>query len=225
MKKLAVLMAAALAGMAWCAQAATFMDGYGSSADFSLNGQTLTVTLTSGRNADSFGSVLTAVFFDANTTLTPVSATGSPTLVGTATPLTAYTGNVGGEWEYMGGGGTLAFGASQGISSTGLGIFGNPNFNGPNLLGPAAVDGGQFGIVASENGANLGLSQSLEVENQVQFQLTVGNGFDLSTIGNVTLFYGTSLNETSVPDGGTTLAMLGSALVGLNFLRRKLLTA
>jgi hypothetical protein len=216
---------AALTGMAWSARAALFTASYGSSANFTLSGSTLTVTLTSGRNATSFGSVLTAVFFNANATATPVSATTAGTLVGTGALLNPFTGNVGGEWEYLGGGGALAFGASQGISSTGLGIFGNPNFNGPNLSGPVAVGGGQFGLVASENGANLGLSQSTVVRDSATFTLTAGAGFDLASIGDVTLFYGTSLEETSVADGGTTLAMLGFALVGVSVLRRKLIKA
>jgi hypothetical protein len=220
-----VMTVAALTGMAWSARAATFNDAYGSTADFTLNGSTLTVVLTSGRDASSFGSVLTAVFFNANATATPVSATTGGTLLGTGTLLNPFTGNVGGEWEYLGGGGTLAFGASQGISSTGLGIFGNPNFNGPNLFGPIAVDGGQFGLVASESNPNLGLSQSLEVKNSATFTLTAGSGFDINSIGDVTLFYGTSLSETSVPDGGTTLAMLGFALAGVGAVKRKLLKA
>ncbi len=223
-KKLIGLIAAA--GLATSASASTIVtDSYGSSAEFDLSGSTLTVTLTSGRNATSFGSVLTAVFFNAGAVATPVSAngpTGAGSLIGTGTLLADYTGNVGGEWEYLGGSDVLAFGARQGISSTGLDIFGSPNFGGPNLFGPVAVDGGQFGIVASEDGANLGLSQSLVTHDSVTFKLTVPSSFSLNSIGNVTLFYGTSLDETNVPDAASTLALLGFGLIATEALRRRL---
>jgi hypothetical protein len=56
---------------------------------------------------------------------------------------------VGGEWAYKAGihG---PHGQDYGISSTGLDIFGSSGrFPGPNLQGPNAVDGLQFGITSA----------------------------------------------------------------------------
>src|SRR5262249_54506972 len=110
------------------------------SADFSLSGNTLTITLTNTSTSDVLvpTDVLTGLLFNTPTALTPVSAllpAGSTVFFGPN-----GGGNVGGEWAYAFQGGT---------SSSGLGIFGNANFNGSNLQGPTAVDGLQYGITSA----------------------------------------------------------------------------
>src|SRR5262245_17346996 len=98
-------------------------------ADFTASGSTLTVTLTNASSNDALmpSDVLTAIFFDLVGVgpLTPVSAllSGGSTVFYQDQPT---GGNVGGEWAYNAGLAGLPNGATEGISSTGLGIFGGP---------------------------------------------------------------------------------------------------
>jgi hypothetical protein len=203
------------------------------SANFQNIGGDLVITLTNTSTADVLVpvDVLTGLFFDISASLTPVSALLNSSTV-------AYGpdggGNVGGEWRYEAG---LAApgGASKGIYSAGFGFPGDAaNFNGANLQNPAALDGLQYGITSA--GDNLATGNApvtggnALIQNSVVFTLSgISPGFnpDSTNITNVSFQYGTALNEpnvpgTSVPDGGVTLVLLGSALMGVETLRRKL---
>ena len=99
----------------------------GAEVNFEALSGNLIVTLTHEDTNDVLYpiEVLTGVFFtvDGDPTLTPVSAilpTGSTVLFG------GYPtgGNVGGEWAYVDGLIGAPGGADEGISSTGLGLFG-----------------------------------------------------------------------------------------------------
>ncbi|PPD22678.1 MAG: hypothetical protein CTY24_06290 [Methylobacter sp.] len=173
------------------------------SVDFSISGNTLTVVLTNTASADVLVpiDVLTAVFFDIS---------GNPTLTSVSALLTSGSsvfydpqgqpagGNVGGEWEYAVGVSGPSGAGSQGISSSGLGgAFGQPNFNGPNLQNPVALNGLQYGILsAGDNTAtgNGGISGSGGlIKNSVTFTLT-GIAPD-AIFSNVYFQYGTDLTE------------------------------
>ena len=200
------------------------------SADFSFDDVTnvLTVTLTNTSTADVLvpTDVLTALLFNltGGATLTPVSA-----LLGSGS--TVYYGpdgggNVGGEWAYA---------QPGGISSSGLGIFGSGNFNGSNLVDPAAVDGLQYGITSA--GDNLATGNApvtggnALIKNSVVFTLNVneaGGQFFLNNITGILFQYGTSLDDVhtttgdiTVPDGGMTLSLLGLALGSLGLVARR----
>jgi len=193
----------------------------------------LVVTLTNTSAADVLvpSEVLTAVFFDLAGVgaLTPISAvlTGGSVVLYDAQPA---GGNVGGEWGYASGLAGAPLGATEGISSTGLGLFGQPNFNGPNLAPPDALDGLQYGIVsagdddATGNGGITG-SGGL-IKNSVTFTLSgLPSGYSLtdSSISNVFFQYGTSL-EVPAPATITLvgLGLLGAAAIGrLRRFRRK----
>ena len=213
-------------------------DGLSASADFTVSGNTLTVVLTNTSANDVLipSEVLTAVFFDIagfSGTLTPVSALlsgGSTVFFGSD-----GGGNVGGEFAYANNLSGAPNSADMGISSAGFGLFGENNFNGPNLGGPTAVDGLQYGITsAGDNPAtgNAAVTGGNElIKNQVTFTLTSDTAFLESAITNVSFQYGTSLSETNCTPGDhptvpepSTMLLLGLALSGsggIGFLRRR----
>jgi len=218
---------------------ATGSGGLSASATFSVSGTTLTIILANASTADVLApnQVLTALFFDTtpDMLLTPVSAMlalGSTTYFGSTAP------NVGGEWSYAhdisnAPGGT----ANQGTSSTGLGLFSpSGNFPGANLQGPVSVDGLQYGLTSAGDIMTTGNSAVTGgfalTKNSVILTLTMSTS-PLNNISNVRFLYGTSLDGTlltskdtpPVPDGGSTLILLGSALAGVGLLRRKITLA
>ena len=208
----------------------TVTDVYGSSATFNVSGGTLTVTLVDGRAATTGGQELTALFFNLSGvgTLMPGSAiiASGNTVLGGSFP---SGGNVGGEWEYLGNLTGLSIGATRGIGSAGLGVFGDANFNGLNLPGgngkpsPLAVDGPQWGLT---NGVlPNGVGHKPLVSNSVVFTLSGAGSFAPSTgtIADVTFWYGTGdvPNQVQVPEP-TTLLLLGFGLIAVSGIRRKL---
>ena len=140
--------------------------------------------------------------------------------------------NVGGEWDYASGNFTGTFtGFTKGISSAGLGPFGEADFGGPNLEGPTGVDGGQYGITSAgdDPSTNInGTAYNPVTKNAVQFALTLGsaNGrtLDLSASGALSAGFqwGTTqgVPGTFIPIPGT-LALLGLGAFGLCWMRRR----
>ena len=198
------------------------------SATFSVVGSDLFVTLqNTGAAASQPGDVLTAIFFsvNGNAAFTPVSATltSGSSLYNSG----AESGSIGGNWQYL----TPisgAHGATSGISTTGLNIFGpSGNFGTPTAM----LDGVGFGLV---NGvaanANGGVKPRELVNNGLVFDLSLPAGFTLTDVSDVSFQYGTSSEEINLPGGGgpgvpdasSTLALLGPALIGLGLLRSRL---
>jgi hypothetical protein len=173
-------------------------------------------------------NILTGVFFNAPVTLTTVSAT-------TAGSVYNYPGvtNVGGEWAYNSGFSGPA-GSNQGISASGLGLFGpTNNFGGTNFSGPPSgeVGGVDFGIApAGDNPAtgNGGLSGEGLINNSVTFVLSGWSG-SLASITDVYFQYGTSLTEPGFGGSNTpepaTMVLMGVGAAGLWFARRRKQTA
>jgi hypothetical protein len=249
MKKalLALMLALAVAGTAQAAEIITFTGTNGSnlaaSAKFEwpVSGNlVVTLTNTSTFDVDDPPDVLTALFFDlsAGVTLTPVSAylgSGSTWFFDTTAPNPGTTGgNVGGEWAYAPSLVGAPRGATNGIGSAGFGLFGSFNFNGPELYPPTAVNGLDYGIVSAGDNPGTGNAKVTGevplIKNSVVF--TLGYTGTINYIGNVSFQYGTALDEpnfgqafgnefgSTVPDGGTTAALLGLSMLGLGFLRR-----
>jgi hypothetical protein len=196
----------------------------GASVDFEASGTSLIVTLSHIDMNDVLVpiDVLTGVYFtlSGDPTLTPVSAeiaTGS-VLFGSD-----GGGNVGGEWAYNDGLVGAPGGADEGISSTGLGLFGAPNFNGSNLQGPDALDGLQYGITSAGDDPLTGntpvTGMYALIQNEVVFTL---GGLpvegQLPGISNISFQYGTALSPVPEP---TTMLLLGAGLVGLAGFGRK----
>ena len=163
------------------------------SATFNVVGGNLQVVLTNTSTNDVLVpvEVLTAVYFDFAGVLTPISAfltAGSSVLFGPSNG-----GNVGAEW---------AFDAAQGISSTGLGIFGpSENFAAGNLQGPLDVDGLQYGITSAGDNSATGntpvTGTNALIKNSVTFLLAT-SAFNIDSISNVVFQYGTSLTEPQI---------------------------
>jgi PEP-CTERM motif-containing protein len=201
--------------------------GLGASADFVRSGSNLIVTLTNTGTADALvpTDILTAVFFDVagNPALTRSSAmvpvTSEVYEIGNGSLHTPGDRVVGGEW---------AFRISNGISSTGLGIFGTGDlFPGPNLQGPAGPDGVQFGIIPLLDNlttGNGGISGSWMIRNAAVFTLGGFTAEPNTAISNVVFQYGTALDEPQysgqVPEPSSlVLAALGC--VGMAILGRR----
>lgn len=237
------LLALALAGFtfssgAW--SAVTFSTSAGTraaSASFDIVAGKLQVVLTNTSTFDVTQpiDVLTAVFFNVSgangaSQLTPFSALsgGITYLNGVQKDAGSVAGqNLGGEWGYD----AVANGnvptANAGISSSGLGgLFGQPNFNGPNLEANGALDGLQYGIASAGDNptsGNGGVMGNEITKSSVTFLLTVAGGFNLAQISNLYFQYGTAMDEPrlvccgqqQVPTPGTwLLAAAGIAALG-----------
>ncbi len=185
---------------------------------FDITGNDLSITLqNTGVAATRPGDVLTSLYFNLNGSpvLTPVSAAlgreGSLLNPG------FNSGSVGGNWEYMNIPGP--HGATEGLSTTSIGSFG-PRGN----FGPASgrLGGITFGLVnglGAHPGSRMG---NTLVNDSLVFNFTLPTGYDLTSISDVEFQYGTSsagplvrAQGNSVPDGGSTVVLLGAALATL----------
>lgn len=202
------------------------------SAMFDVSGTDLIVKLANTSTADVMtpNHVLTALFFDIDSidaiNLTPVDAVvgaGSVVHFGVTGPAMS----VAGEWAYKESLTAAPFGASNGISSSGFGLFGaSDRFGSTNLQGPDSPDGLQYGITSAGDDETTGntpvTGTHALIQSEVVFTLSgLPVGFDPFTqITNVIWQYGTNLSEPTIrqlPEP-TSLALL--SLGALTLLRR-----
>ncbi len=207
----------------------------------------LKVTLSNTATYDSSipTHILTGIYF---------SLPGDPTLSRTLGISGASAGgtiknaadvtNVGGEWAYRSGLDVGDQDFNQGISSSGMGLFGASNrFNATNLQGPDSPDGIQYGITtlndpddAGPGNDNGGLLGQHLIRSSVVFLLgDLNASFDPSTsITSVRFQYGTSLAETQFGNGGnggqgggsrvpypSSLALIGFGALGAVLVARR----
>ncbi len=209
------------------------------SAEFDVVAGNLQVALSNiGGDVLAPSDILTGMFFTgagiAPGGLTPLSAiiaAGSSVVFPGAADVLPVAGNVGGEWEYKGGVPTPAIHTgNQGIGSSGLDHFGStPNFGGPNLDGPTAVDGLQYGLTSLVDDLNTGnkkvKGKEPFVRHSVVFLFTgLAGGFNpMTDISNVSFQYGTAFGEPaltsltptpqSVVPEPTSVALFGIGMV------------
>jgi hypothetical protein len=177
---------------------------------FNRSGSDLVVTLSNTSAADATvpTDILTGIFFEVtgDPLLTRTSALvplGSSVLVGgTGADVTPVDRVVGGEWAYLNALNQVPA-TNEGISSSGLGIFGPSNvFPGANLQGPADPAGIQYGITSAGDNlttGNGGLSGQNLIKNSVVFTLSGYSGEPSANITSVAFQYGTALDEPRVP--------------------------
>lgn len=198
-------------------------DAISASATFTTSGTgTLTVVLT---NTDAAlihaggADALTGLYFsDGGVALTPVSATltpGSTMLPSTANPSVIPT-----SWGFTTApSGVPAPAGDWAIGATGLiGGSGNYDFTDTYHQSPGYLAGPNYGILGNASDTYGGFSP-MEA-NSVTF--TFHYTGTVSSFSGIDFLYGTSVGEgliaappTPVPDGGSTLGLLGIAVLGL----------
>jgi hypothetical protein len=208
---------------------------YAASATFDVSGSNLLITLTNTSTADtlSAGDLLTAVFFNIS---------GDPTLTRTSVVLAGGStvehnggtnpGNdVGSEFAYLSG--LNQYGANQGVSNSGLGIFGPPDrFPGNDLYPPDSPDGAQYGLASAGDNPATGNGSIADpiplIKNSVLITLGgLPGGFSLSDISHVTFQYGTGLDDTHIPGNPqpvpepASLTLLGTGFVVVASIMRR----
>jgi hypothetical protein len=180
--------------------------GLSAAVAFEQVGTNLVVTLTNTSANDLLrqSDVLTAVFFTlaGDPSLTQISAKlapGSVVLFGPTDP----GGGVGGEWAYRNHLSGAPLGADEGISSSGLGLFGSGDlFPGTDLQGPVSPAGVEFGITSAGDNPFTGqkavTGANALIQNAVVFTLAFPANYVLtaSSISKVSFQYGTSLSPS-----------------------------
>lgn len=160
-----------------------------------LGGGELQITLVNAYSHDTpdQSHVLTGIFFSGADGLAPVSATagtGSVEWVGGTSSAPESSSVLGTQWEYLSGLSGAPSGATAGISSTGLGLFGQGNFASPG----ANLDGSAYGLVSAGYAGSDGdgLSNNQYIQNAMVFVLSGFSG-SLANISDVSFQYGTDL--------------------------------
>jgi hypothetical protein len=196
----------------------------------------VTLSNTATYKPNDPADILTALFFkiDGDPSLIRGSAVlgGGSMVVNIGANPQPAGGVVGGEWAYLAGLTHAPLGDNQGISATGLNIFGPHDlFPGPSLpgLGGNPPDGVGYGLTTSvDDGSryNGGLLGRALIQGSVVFTLfDVPGDFQLSDISDPVAQYGTSLNEQQLPlevvPEPNTVALTAIGVLFLGLLNRK----
>jgi hypothetical protein len=125
-------------------------------------------------------------------------------------------------------------GATRGISSVGLDLFGpGDRFPGNNLQGPDSPNGLQYGLTSAGDNTSTGntpvTGMNALIKNSVLYTLGgLPTGFLLSSISNVHFQYGTDLSEPSVParalgivDLPSSGMLFGVGVIGMVWVQRR----
>jgi len=199
---------------------------YAASASFALTSDntdnilTLVLTNTAGQAAGDPAKTLSAVFWDSATVLSPVAAalsSGSAWVNPKNVPL-----NIGGNYCYDGDlrlTGVNPAPANQGVSSVGIGLFGDGNFGGV----PVPANGDAYNILPASgiagNGNNFNKKYPM-ANNSMTFTFhTRAASLDVDNVSfHYSSAYDTGVHLTTIPLP-PTVVLLGSGLLGLALLR------
>lgn len=191
---------------------------------FEQIGSDLKVTLsnTSSKSVEKPEQVLTGVFFNILNNPSLLQATPGHTATAADGVVNGPAGtniNVGGEWAYKKSNPSLLSDYHQGISSSGLGIFGKFDrfSSGNNLAGPDSPGGMEYGIISPSGigpNANMPIKTNPFIKNSAIFLFPGMGDLDLKNLDKTVRFqYGISISEPyiigdSTPEPGT-MAILG----------------
>ncbi len=203
-----------------------------------LSGSQLTITLqnTSTRDAGSgAGVVLTGLGFnlpDGMSISGGSAVMGSPDIAGTLGNAINFIkpagGNVSQEWGYdtsgLDSGALIGHSVNNSISS--MESQTTDQFQNGSLVPPPNLDGPDMGLLsAAFTAADLGTGvEAIQDTLTVTLNLSGTYSGDLLAFidsGNVALTFGSPGGTPSVPDGGSTLSLLGASLVGLQWFARR----
>ncbi len=200
---------------------------------FSLTGNVLTITLINSAGATSTkytnSDLLTGIFFSSTAlNLVPVSAQTGNVINNVGAPVCSSAStscDVGNGWEYLAFS-PAHFGAVNGVSAAGLGIFGSSNFGGSSTQ----LQGDDYGIVpANYPGANgTSVAGSPLEKGSVIFTLIAPPTFTLSQIDTVTFRYGSTLADANLTGSDVQITatpepmtcwLIGGGLIALGVVR------
>jgi hypothetical protein len=216
--------------------------GLNAEVKFEQIGSDLKVTLsnTSTHDVTQSNQVLTGVYF--NLLNNPSLLSGSPAKATVVSPnsvlngSTGANGNVGGEWAYKQSSSSLLSDYHQGISASGLGIFGPSDRFDPsqNLSGPSSgsLGGIDYGLVSAGDNPATGNTPILTkplIKSSLELLFPGMGGLDLKNLDKTVRFqYGTSTTEPSftgdaAPEPGSLslLALAAAPLVARLRRRRR----
>lgn len=205
--------------------------GLSASVDMTVSGSYLTITLrnTSTGGASGANGLLTGLAFCLPSAYTIVSGTAivpsTETLVNVTGTVTG--GNISGEWGYQNSNTPGHFnGLAVNRVVSAMEADTTSKFSSTSIQNPSNLNGPEFGLV--RDGGNAGGLAAVMNEVIIRVRLGTSVGYDPTTQANflaainrgtVAVTFG---SPSGVPDGGSTVALLGMALSGLGLVARRL---
>ena len=178
----------------------------------------------------SAAQLISGVGFD----VAGATGSGSLTTANHANTMIDISGSGTGSYTILGSSSLPSWKATETTTKTGASIYlttlggGNPASL---IIGPPDTanlyDVANDSIRGNDNGKNPSTGDNPSIKETASFTITIPGVTSSSTISDAVIYFGTdgskldTTNTPCVPDGGSTLAFLGFAMLGLVFLRGK----